>query len=104
MRTELEQANIFSSINYLLNGDERLLMSFFHHKKPKIKAPKHKLLSDAKKIGPNELILFNIALGFIDNNHPVYLFQILGLDDDCLINFIKALIHLKELNLEVYHA
>lgn len=104
MRTELEQAKIFSSINYLFNGDERLLMSFFHHKEPRIKAPAQKLLSDAKRIGSNEFILFKIALSFIYSDHSVYLSQLLEFEDDYLINFIKAIIHLKELNLEVYHA
>jgi hypothetical protein len=104
MRTELERAKIFSSINYLFNGDEQLLMSFYNHKKPRIKASARELLSDAKRIGSIEYILFEIALSFIDEDHPVYLSQILKLNDDCLINFVKALIHLRELSLEVYHA
>lgn len=104
MRTELERAKIFSSINYLFNGDERLLMIFFQHKGPKVKTPAAELLSDANRIGSNEYILFKIALSFIDDDHPVYLSQILKLDHDFLINFVKALIHLREVNLEAYHA
>lgn len=104
MRTQLEQAKISSSINYLFNGDERLLMSFFHHKGLKLRTTPHELISEAKRMGHNEFIIFQIALGFIDDDYQFYFSHILELETDYLINFVKALIHLKELNLEVHNA
>ena len=98
----LSDQRLISSIHELFRSDERLLYFLFHHQMPQLRLSPIDLLKESQDLARGEKILIQIALDLWSGTGDVHLPRIIeGLDNENFIAFIRAILRLREIDLQL---
>ena len=100
----LAETHRLEAIYILFGGDDSLLDFFFHHTEPRLRLPSVDLLKAATKLDAEEYFLVRAGAEIWNGEISSTIGGLVKrLDDDRLTNFIKAIVHLREIREPVLH-
>lgn len=102
---DLQLTNLLSSIHALFRSDEQLLFFLFHHQKRELRLSPDALLQEARSLCRSEKILIQVALDFWSESGGASLPEIIeNLDHDNFIAFVRALLRIRGIDNDSFHA